>query len=286
MGPNDINHLFHPLPSIIIVLGIIIGCWYYYSISARDEASTQSQGISTEPIQDEVIVSKLADTGGLITCRPTSEDHDTTIVASDVTKYYIFLDIDGTVTKLAGEHPDGLYSLYFNFGSEWCKMCKSLTHKLFGDHVSIADPTTNTNLELISKTLQTLCQLPSDRFHIFIATNNFREAVYDLWTKVLGCPWERVHPRSAFRGATINKLNLIRQINKEINQEDKTPKDKVKILYFDDDHINFYGQTLDDNVTVIDCSEKWLAEQLKDAGITYESLTEETLIEALEYFSK
>lgn len=178
------------------------------------------------------------------------------------TKYYLFLDVDGTLTKLAGEHLEGLYSLYSTFGPSWIDIYND---KLFG---------TQHNLLLIKKILQILCS--SNRFEIFITTNNYYDAIQDLWTKVFECPWSRVNKQSAFRGSPINKLNLVKEINKQNNKQ-------TKILFFDDDPINFKGQTVDDNIAVIDCSKNWLGDQIMLNDMIYEHLDESVLVNAIEY---
>ena len=135
------------------------------------------------------------------------------------------------------------------------------------DNLNSDNLNSDNNISLVSRFLQTLCQLPEDKYIIVIVTNNYKEAVRDLWTKVLKCPWDRVHPNSAFRGATLNKLALINYFNQHFTGS--------KILYFDDDRVNYLGQKVDSNITIIDCFNKCIAEQLKSAGLNNTDFTVE-----------
>jgi hypothetical protein len=168
-------------------------------------------------------------------------------IANQPKKYKLFFDVDGTITKISGAKPNSLYEIYM---TDQINNIEKYSLILFGKE-----------LDLVRSFFHNLVKNPN--IEIILVTNNFKEAVEPVFTKVLNIDWNKIDARSAFRNESVGRK--MTYITERLNGWDSNSVG----LYFDDDEINFVGKVKPENLTIVNCSNgNWLGKILVDLNYT------------------
>ena len=243
------NNVLYP---ILGVSGVVIGCLFLYYLGKRCcEESEESKRL----LEDS---------------RENTESPE---------RYIIFLDIDGSSTLLPGDHPQSLFSLYLYDPKRWNIDREQVIQTLFGDREKF---------EKVRQFFQTLSQIDSKKVEIVITTNNFKDAIKQLWAYFFRSSWDRVSLRSGFReSGSNNKINLINNyLNNDLTLQEARDllSGKLKAIYFEDDANHLQNARMNGHrkLCIVDCSKgNWLGYRLhRDLG----EINEETCVDFLRSF--
>lgn len=190
-------------------------------------------------------------------------------------RYIIFLDIDGSTTILPGGHPQSLFSLYFTNQLDWVGKRDNIIKTLFKSREKF---------EIVRSFLQTLTN--QKNVEIVITTNNFKDAIKQLWAYCFKSSWDLISSRSAFReSGQNNKVFLINNYltNDLTLQESRDlTSGKLKAIYFEDDlgHLQNACVNGHKDLCIVDCSKgEWLGKRLLQCNM--KEINEETCINFL-----
>jgi hypothetical protein len=176
-----------------------------------------------------------------------------------LSKYILYLDFDGTITNIPGQAVDSGYDLFMKgYFSGTKGLSDSQITKLFGDE---------RYLKMLIKFMQVLSSMSTNEVEIVIVTNNFESVVREVWQRYLKCDWSRINSNSGFRdrGLVDGKINFIKR---DLMRNHTVVKNE-RIMFLDDDPINFLGQDITKNIKVIDCSGgRWIGKRLETLGYT------------------
>lgn len=167
-------------------------------------------------------------------------------------KYIIFLDIDGTLTKLYGNHPQGLFVKYQYYGDYYFNSDMFNISDLFED---------NHTLNKIKSLIKILTVDLKDSVELIIATNNYKVAIKSLWKHIFPeCPWDNISSRSAFRDSAVNKVELINNVLGSDEVEKSLKNGSLAAIYFEDDleNLNTAFYTSNPDLKIVNCGENWL----------------------------
>lgn len=164
-----------------------------------------------------------------------------------IKKTIIFLDIDGTLTRKPGSDRDSLFNMYLNDPRDWALDRDKIIQILFESEYK---------LKKIQRFIQQL--INTEHIELVITTNNYRNAVKQLWEEFIEIPWDAISLRSAFRDSPENKLVLINKILRE----ESNLGNITNAIYFEDDITYIPDIEIGNNLKILNCHNNWLGNQL------------------------